>query len=252
MTDSLGFLSRKTEGPSELTLDRYVAGELGDSARAEVDRWLAADPTRAARIAERRAFPSPLSGARGEQLFARIATAVEPRPSRFMSWLRALTSPGGVGGLVVVIALALVVTRPWESGEVLRVKGGFGFLVHRKTATGSEVFVSGDIARPGDVLRFEVDLPEPRHVLVLSHEQQGTLSVAWPLDGSESSRRVEAGPRALDGAVELDEAVGDEWLHALSCAGPMPASAFTVAGPGRLTVPDGCRSIAVHLRKVAP
>lgn len=253
MTDSLGFLTRKNDGPSELTLDRYAAGELDAEARAEVERWLAGHPERARQIDERGTFPSPMAGPRAEQLFGRIAAAVEARPvPRWKAWLRALVTPGGLGGLVIVAALALLVARPWDTGEVLRVKGTFGFLVHRKTAAGSEVFVSGDEARSGDVLRFEIDLPEPRHVLVFSQEQRGAFGVAWPLDGGDASRLVDAGPRALKGAVELDDALGDEWLHAVSCPRPVEASAFGVAGPGRLLVPDGCKTTAVHLRKVAP
>ncbi|MCC6622218.1 MAG: hypothetical protein IT385_13220 [Deltaproteobacteria bacterium] len=260
MSDPLAFLGRPAgDAPSELQLDRYVAGELAPDDRDKVEAWAAASPENAARLTARKAFPHAPDH---ERLFARIearldAPAAAPaRPGlgeRARAWWRRLLGPGALS-IVVAAAVVLLVVRPWQGDDVIRPKGSFAFVVHKKTPTGSEVLVSGSEARDGDELRFEIDLKEAGFVLVLDQDPQGQLFTAWPepADAAQriAARRVEPGARALDGAVALDGTLGDEWLHAVVCTTMHTSGDVTIAGPGRLTLPNDCVSQAVHLKKV--
>ena len=252
MSDPLAFLDREqADTPSELMLDRYVAGELGPDERAKVERWVASSEEARARVDARRRFAHAPDA---DRLWARIEDRLDapaPKPSGG-SWWQRWRKLLGPGVLAVAAATAvLLVTQPWQAGpDVITPKGGFGFLVHRKTASASEVFVSGGAARAGDVLRFEVDLPEARRFMVIDQDPNGRLATAWPLDGGDTNRPVAPGARALEGAVELDDAVGDEWLHAVACTAPHRLSDFTATGPGVLRLPADCAAQAIHLRKV--
>lgn len=251
MSDPLAFLARApSDAPSELTLDRYLAGELTPDARAEVERWLAESPDNEARLAARRSFDHP---ADGERLFAGIERRLETETATSRStsrrrWWQRLWGPGTLA--IVMAALLLVTVQPWGPGDdIIIAKGNFGFLVHRKTVSASEVLVSGATVRPGDVLRFEVDLPEAAHLIVIDEDPSGALAIAWPLDGGEASRRVEAGSRPLDGAVALDDTLGRERLHAVVCADPIESRQIERTGAGVLALPDGCRTQAIELVK---
>jgi len=261
MSDPLAFLGRaSTDAPSELTLDRYVAGELGVDERARVEAWAAASPDNAARLSARTTFPHPSDHARMlAGIEARLAPTTIPAQDglggRARAWWRRLVGPGALS-LVVAAAAVLLVARPWQGeGDVIRPKGTFAFVVHKKTPTGSEVFVSGGEARDGDELRFEIDLKEAAHLVILDQDPRGQLAPAWPLPASDANApvplpRVEPGARALDGAVALDDALGDEWLHAVVCTTPRTTADIRVAGPGALALPNDCVSQAVHLKKV--
>ena len=262
MKEPLRFLAatppKAADAPSELTLDRYVSDELSSDERARVEAWLLAHPEMKAAVETRRRFPAGLDS---ERVFARIEAGVEraARASepRREPWWRRLLSPAFLGTAVLAAAAVLIVARPWSGAptngdgpDELRVKGGFGFLVHRKTEAGSEALVSGDEAREGDELRFEIDLPETREVMIIDQDPSGALSQAWPLTGLARSEAVEPSPRELPGAVALDDALGDEWLHAVACPAPFAPTDIVAKGPGVLKAPEGCNVVGIRLKKV--
>jgi len=254
------FLAAKlsSDAPSELQLDRYVAGELGGADRQRVDRWLAADPARRAALEARRTLPARLDA---DALFARVTAGISAAPAPRVSLAKRLADWFGLGrpGFFVVLAaaaLALLIARPWASPagpvpDVVRAMGGSGFVVHRQADGSSEVLVSGSEARQGDRLRFEVALAEERFVLVIDQDPSGALATAWPLDGADAARLVPAGKRELDGAVELDGALGTEWLHAVTCPAPLRLADVLARAAGELKLPAGCDVVPIKLLKVA-
>lgn len=251
--DFLGGRFPADGAPSELLLDRYVAGEASPEEVKRVEQWVAGSTERRERLEARRGFADP---SMEERVFARISAdlarggrrasgAAEAGPP----WWKKLARLWGPGALALAVAfLVVVVAKPVEP-EGLRVKGGLGFLVHKKTPTGSEVLVSGSIVHPGDLLRFEVDLPDPGHVLILNRDAAEVTAVAWPLDGSDATRPLGAGAQALEGAVELDHTLGFEWFFVIRCAAPQGLAAFSVKGQGRLEAPAGCTSVGLRLEK---
>lgn len=244
-----------TDAPSELALDRYLAGELDATTRARIDHWLAQDPAARARLEARRTFPASVAP---DALYARVAAqlrAAAPKPSlgkRLAQWF-GLGRPGFFT-LLAVAALALFVARPWgpEDPDILRPKGGFGFLIHRQTADGSELLLSGSEAKEGDRLRFELTLQEKSFVMIIDQDPSGRLGTAWPLDGGDVAREMVAGKHELDGAVELDDALGHEWLHAVACQSPLALRDVAARERGELILPPTCRSVGIELRKVRP
>ncbi len=236
-----------SDTPSELVLDRYVAGEVSASERARVEAYMAASEDARQAVEARRRFPD---GSDADRIWARVEARLRrPEAPPQAPWWRRWLGPSALS--LAVAALVLFAIRPWDPGaDVVTVKGGFAFVVHRQTAAGSELFIAGDPARAGDVLRFELALAEPGQVLVIDQDPHGVLSVAWPLDAAEETRMVAAERRVLDGAVELDAVVGDTWLHAVTCRDPHRLDDFSARGPGALTLPSGCRALAIHVRKV--
>lgn len=106
----------------------------------------------------------------------------------------------------------------------VRSKGtDLSLLVHRDSASGSEIVHSGERLAPGDRLRFQVTLPAAGFVGIVGQEASGQLYRAWPLEGSDDFARVdETATHVLPGAIELDASTGREWLHLVHC--PLPAA----------------------------
>ncbi|MBC8067335.1 MAG: DUF4384 domain-containing protein, partial [Deltaproteobacteria bacterium] len=111
--------------------------------------------------------------------------------------------------------------------------------------------VDGDTTHPGDTLRFEVSCATPQHVAVLSVDGAGTISAYHPT--GPRAERVEPGQHVvLDGAIELDDVLGRETLHAVFCSEAVAVDELRAALERDRDAPhfaDGCTSARMVLEK---
>ncbi|MEZ4465528.1 MAG: hypothetical protein R3F43_13890 [bacterium] len=154
-------------------------------------------------------------------------------------------------------AVAFVALRPGDApgdGPGLtepgvRAKGTAVLRVMRQRgdAPAAEI-LSGAPCRPGDRLRFVVDLSAPGQVQIVSRGADGALAAVWPAAGAQA---MPAGrDQLVPGAVALDDAPGEERLYLVHCTDAAPAC--TASGEG-FTCPAGCTtSLFVVGREPAP
>jgi hypothetical protein len=250
--------------PSDLSLDRWLAGELSPAeARAQEDHVASCafcESRRAALLETRRNF------AREAPPFASLAAAAQapphsaapgsgPLPRRRSASLRWL---GGGFALAAAALIAVAVGEPWRAPRNddvgTRTKGSpasVGWVVRR----GERVFAGRPEQglRPGDGVRFTIMAREPVFVAVLGLDASGRTSVYYP-DGSELTR-VEAGSNPLPAAIELDATPGDERVYAVFCGSAVPIARVTEAierSPDAPALPPGCSSERHTLRRESP
>jgi hypothetical protein len=86
--------------------------------------------------------------------------------------------------------------------------------------------------------------------MIVGVDASGTRYPCYPA-GSKSSRAVVAGQnQELAGAVMVDEAPGDEWIHLVLCPGEFSVSQVRPEDrPGELQVPEGCVSTPFQVTK---
>jgi hypothetical protein len=185
---------------------------------------------------------------------ALMRMAREDGDERGRGWVLMACAAAASAVLVMLVLWWPGEPRPPEEG--IRTKGAVRLLVFRKKGEAFEPTASGERFSPGDVVKFGVSVPAEGHLMVLGVEADGERYVAFPADGSELSRPVQAttGPgEALPGAVELDDSMGEERLHLVFCKGPFDARQVGRAADGGLLVPGGClRDVFVLQKKENP
>lgn len=250
--------------PSDLRLDRWLAGELSPAEARAQEQHLAScafcESRRTARLEAQRDF------AREAPSFASLAaasratpTSAPPAPgpllrrrSVSLRWL------GGGLSLAAALLIAVAVGDPWrappDDGAGTRTKGSpasLGWVVRR----GDRVFAGRPEQglRPGDGVRFTIVAREPVFVAVLGLDASGKSSVYHPEAGALA--RVEAGSHPLPAAIELDAAPGDERVYAVFCVSAVPIARVTEAvelSPDAPALPPGCSSERHTLRRESP
>ena len=175
-----------------------------------------------------------------------------------------------VGALAVAAAALLVVWWPGEGdgGHGLRVKNPtrpeVGLTVYADTRPDGVALVTGEEVRPGERLRFAVTLPEEGFVAILGVDSTGEVFVYYPVaEGAGLTRHAAGEPRLLEGAIALDDVLGEEWFIALSCRDAAPVQALkeavASAAPGRAgwkaagapeLMPGRCRQQVTWFTKV--
>lgn len=204
----------------DLTLERYLLGELPASDTASIAARASGDPEVRARLAalmrsnsEIRAEhpddwwgPAITERARRRQRATVPVARVRPR------WIAAT---GLAAAFVVAIILAPVFPERAVEGttdsppalEPDRIKGDVGTLVlYRKAESSGELLTDGDPARRGDLIRVAYRLASPRFGVIVSIDGRGVVTRHLPVTG-EAAIALEAGPtRPLDQAYELDDA----------------------------------------------
>jgi len=209
---------------SELSVDKYLAGELtGDAAAVLRDH--AAGCTRC-----------------GESLDNALATRdafvfESPRLSTSRRWWRsaAIAAP-----LAAAAAVTLVLAWP-HTHEAVRAKGTaiVGFFVAHGDAVRRGALT--DTVMPGDRLQLVTSATEPGWFAAISDDALGVRSVYVPLVHIEAGRE-----RSVPGAVELDAVLGRETVTGVFCAGPFEPQHIDLAAP-----PAGCTIDRFTLDKVA-
>lgn len=253
--------------PSDLSLDRGLAGELGP---AEAQGWddhvascASCQSRRAALLEARRRFAreAPPFAA----LAARAASQSGPVPrSGFVP--RSRRSPPSAWlaagcGLAAAALIALAVGAPWQTPSDgtgmfgTRTKGGpasLGWVVRR----GERVFTGRpeQRLRPGDAVRFTVTAREPVFAAVIGLDASGTASVYFP--ETAELARVDAGSdQPLPAAIELDATPGDERVYGVFCESALPTARVTEAierSPDAPVLPPGCSGERHRLQREPP
>lgn len=252
--------------PSDLPLDRLIAGELEAREQQALHAHFAecsscrirhGELAAAHRAFAERAPPwAALVAPAAQGTHAAPAGAEERRPQA-PAGIRAAW-PGstahrlalGAGALAAAAALWVVSLGPRapEGGSPpardaiapeIRTKGpglGLDWVIRR----GSEVFAprAGEPVHPGDALRFSVRADRAGQVAILSLDGAGRVSVyhGWSAVGT-GDRQL------LPGAVQLDGVLGPEQVYAVFCAQTWPLAELqaAIAGdPERPRLPAGC------------
>jgi hypothetical protein len=225
-----GVIPAADEHLSDLTIERWIAGELSDDGGGDeqaIGRHLSQCATCQARHRrrsdERSAFavrPDLVSLAEATR---RRAAAAAPR-----SWSRARSRLAGglVAAAAAGVSMVLVARGPAPSD--VRTKGGLELELFVRHPDGIVAPMLPDASvAPGDRLRFRVGTAHDGYVGIVSidgaHGVTSYVPPAGPLPAVKEGRSL------LDGAVELDGVLGGERLFAFLCAAPLDA-AMMVAG----------------------
>jgi hypothetical protein len=204
--------------PSELVLDRFVVGELGDS--SGVRDHVSACTRCTGRVDERKAIAATFASDVGLELRVAAVQRAVGGPRRRATWLAAA---GAVAA--AAIALIVIVRRPGtEQGAAtdgIRTKGGLSLGIVVKHGDGAiENMSSPAHVAPGEAIEFEVSTHDAGTLVIVGVDSAGVVSPYVP------ARHIDAGSRQLlDGSVVLDDTLGSERLVALLCA--LPATSAT-------------------------
>jgi len=201
----------------------------------ELERWLAddlpADRTRAATAADRArldelraehaAFLAGVDVAAELRGIGRRVASASAAPARRIAPRRAWLVPGGAlaAAALVVVVVGVVLRGPPpdpDPDDDRRIKGGsVGLVIHAATGDDTRRIASGDPVPAGDRIRFEVSVPGPGYIAVVSLAASGTASVYYPFGGRAAAAIAPGAGAVLPGAVRLDAAGGDEQIYAV-------------------------------------
>ncbi len=240
--------------PSNLRLDRLLAGELAAEPERELRAHLAACARCAARFAaieeEARAFPREV-WIQGEAAKARRAL----RAGRG-HWGTIAASLSAAAAAVALFHLAPL-PHPHPAG--VRSKGGEALDLVVRHRDGSVEETSGDgRLLPGDAVRFRLSLATGGTVAVLGLDAAGLVTAyVEPV-------AVPAGRTVIEGSVVLDETPGAERFVAVICAAAPSAETLVARGRAALEAAagdprrvgdlgiKGCRQVSAVVEKEAP
>jgi len=208
---------------SELTIDKYLAGELGHDAALSL-RAHAAECARC-----------------GDALEDALAVKAAFVPPAVPLWRRArvmYTAP-----IALAAALALVVVWPWprSHAEVTRSKGTSivgCYVSHRDTVRRGALH---ETVMPGDQIELVTTTTEPVWFAAISDDGAGVRSVYMPATFIAPAR-----DRLAPSAIDLDATLGREVVTGVFCPLPFDAFALDPAHP-----PAGCTTDHFELTKVA-
>lgn len=235
-----------------LTLERLAHDELEPDERTALQAHLGGCERcqqRASTVAEPLALPAP-----------RLPPSVLAPPSHVPEPANAPWSARAAIGVGLALAaagvLAVGLRQPVVSGGspedpgAFRTRGGeLGLEVFRKATGMSDVLVDGAAVRPGDTLGFRVSARRDGWVLLAGVDGQGEVYPVWPADSPHAAQQVtgDARPRAIDVAIQLDDAPGNERLVLVSCEDPF---SLNDVSPQLLSLQrPRCVSKTVTLRK---
>jgi hypothetical protein len=206
---------------SDLTLERYVLGELSDGEALEVEGARARDPEVDARLKAIEASNEEILARYRPELMARGIEgrlgAEKDHPGKRVP-ARVWGLPLGLAAILLVAFLALprlAGPRPsdsWRGTDLTRAKGlsTNRLLVYRKAAGGPERLAPGGEAASGDVLQLGYEIAARAYGAILSIDGRGSVTFHLPSGYSGGSARAplleEGGRPLLSSAFELDDA----------------------------------------------
>jgi hypothetical protein len=239
--------------PSDLLLDRYLAGELEAGEREVLERHLAGCEACGERVQERRAelegykarpeLPSDAAAvlrrwaAAGAQKAAEgEGLGVEGRPRRSAApimkrlWVWGPSLAAAAAAAVLVVILLPRQAAPPGEGDGLRIKGSFaiGAFLRRDGAVSRAR--SGQVFHPGDQLRFSYASRRDGYLCLVGLDAKKVVTVYHPWDAA-SAPRVVQGNRALPDSTVLDETLGRETVVGVLCPKPFAVAGLKKAAP---------------------
>lgn len=180
---------------TDIELERHLAGDLSAARYAE-----ATDSDRARLVELQAEADAFLRSVDINNEVRRIQQRMPDAPKK--SWLRWFVP---AMGLALAAAVAVIVVRPKDDGDDVRLKGGdVTLVVHRATSGVSERLDDGDTVAPGTRIRFEVDAPRAGFVTIIGVDGSGKQTVYV------ENVRYTPEDRLIPGALELDATPGDE------------------------------------------
>lgn len=247
--DAISGFTLTPDCPSEAILDAY---ELKESVAPAQASHIGACSTCIARLDERKSAFSALDrAAMINALHIKTAGLSSPvKKPLFGRAIAALSFAAALGlGAFILVRPPLETDPDRELGT--RHKGSIGFEVFVERDGVVQRAIGGSEFKPGDRLRFEVDLPNPAHVLIVGVEADGSLYNTYPATASVASAVAlpEGSDQVLPGAVELDEKLGSETLHLVACEQAFDSRSIAERS-GKIVFPEGCVESRFVLKKV--
>jgi hypothetical protein len=238
---------------SDLRFDALHAGELAAAEARAIEAHIRScqrcDARRRALAADHEAVSARLAPFAPSAQTGR-SDANEPAAERRPARARARAAVWA-GALAAAAALCLFML-PRDHGALgTRTKGGpsVGFYIKR----GSEIHESlpGEPVAPKDVLRFVVTADGFQYLAILSRSEHGQTEVYFPEETWAAALDPHATRYPLPGAVELDDAVADERIHAVFCRAPFHVEPLReeLARSGAIAARPGCQVTTLALHK---
>lgn len=237
---------------NELTMERWVAGELEPDVERELDAHIGSCIScrllRDEIVAETEAFsigPSPEVRQRfaeesrnlTEGAPAGVTSLASRRAPRLAMWGGALAAAAAIA-LVVVPAVTpedpgappegsikteVTSTRPSNLPPGIRLKGApFNLEVYANAGDEAYLVGTGDVVHSGDRVGFRVQSRRPGHLLIVGADDHGNTYLCSPQDtrGHSVAMFPSDEPITLKDAVRFDDVLGQERIVALFCEEP--------------------------------
>lgn len=216
---------------SDLSLERYVLGELSAEERAAVDRARAGDPSIDERLKEIEASDREILASYRPEFMAlaieakaALAEAQAPGAENAGRFRRPLLLgfPAGIAAVLLIAFFAIPrlggpsAEAAWSGRDSTRAKGGAApqLLVYRNSTGGPESLKAGSVAASHDVLQLAYEAGTGGYGAILSIDGRGSVTYHLPEAYGGGSRRAPAlaaqGRAYLARAFELDDAPGFE------------------------------------------
>lgn len=260
---------------TDLTISRFLAGELSDAEVASIAPQLEAEAGRVDSIRAELAAPLPPLPAMASEdnviTFPQQPETLE-RPAS-SSEDNVVAFPRRIWGVVGgMLAAAVVLFAVWPAApevggvdldrDTIRFRGQLSMEVMRNVpGVGVQPLPSGSEAAAGDQLGFVVSGPEPGYLMLLGSDGRQQVYPIYLTD-DRRARAFDGGRQALPAAIALDGTPGTERLIAVFCAAPFVYA--DVVGPLRRATDElsstedvgllreGCSQDEVRLQKEAP
>jgi hypothetical protein len=215
---------------SDITLERYLLGELPDREMAETKRVLEEDEESRARFralkrSNREILDQYPPDFMGRQIQSRLDRQDEQSSKKgfFTPWPMAAFMGAAAATLLLLAFLPpeLITSRPVENVSTEQIKGhGPNLKLYRKTPDGSEALKDGARAHPGDVIRIGYQAAGHPYGVIVSVDGRGAATLHLPDGGNRSARLQNQGQVLLDFALELDNAPGWERYYFVTSDAP--------------------------------
>lgn len=145
--------------------------------------------------------------------------AARPEPRRAPPWRRIWPV---VATAAMAVGLAVALVRP--GSDPVQYKGELAMQVVAKRGERQFVVHDGQELFEGDALRFVVTVGAPGYLTLFSVDGRGVVTPFYPGSAPRTDPAPltleRSGPHELPGAIELDDAIGDEVVIAVLSAEP--------------------------------
>ena len=219
---------------SEITLERFLLGELPENERRCISEDAASDPALRLRIeALRSSSEEILSVYPPAFMKSRIEASLHKIGRSKKRWFGYALLPAGAAAAVFLFVnptaihkndiATTVPVQTTSSAEQTRFKGSDSKLfIYRKTGDAPEALVSGMAVHEGEVLQLAY-VSSKIYGIIFSIDGRGSVTLHFPLN-EESSTRLEHGTVYLPSSYQLDDAPVFERFFFIASDSPIDVS----------------------------